>query len=221
MSKTQRELKALRQAQRDEAQRRQRSRERRNLLLIVLALVLAGAFIFGVAFYLSRPTGEQVSGKRLPFQAQTGTAGTEVPDEGTATHIDPSQTWPYKNFPPSSGPHYGSPTAPVAWGAIRQLREGEYLHNLEHGGIAILYNCPSGDACNALRDQLSNYVRTLAPAEPQFGEVKMVMSPYAHGMTHKIALVAWHWIEELDAYDENAITRFYEIHVDQGPERIP
>jgi len=58
------------------------------------------------------------------------------------------------------------------------------------------------------------------PAEPKFGEFKMVMTPYSHGMQKKVALVAWHYIEFLDGYDQQAITQFYENHVDQGPEPI-
>jgi len=46
------------------------------------------------------------------------------------------------------------------------------------------------------------------------------MTPYSHGMQKKVALVAWKYIEFLDAYDQNAITQFYENHVDQGPEAV-
>jgi len=95
------------------------------------------------------------------------------------------------------------------------------VHNLEHGGIAILYDCPSGTDCTSLKDQLTNYVKSLAPAEPIFNEVKIVMTPYSRGMQKKVALVAWHYVEFLDGYDQNAITRFYENHVNQGPEQIP
>ena len=101
------------------------------------------------------------------------------------------------------------------------MQEGVFLHNLEHGGIVILYDCPGGNSCDALRNQLQNYVKNLAPAEPQFNEVKIVMSPYSRGMQKKVAVLAWHYLEFLDGYDQNEITRFYESHVDQGPERIP
>jgi len=40
-------------------------------------------------------------------------------------------------------------------------------------------------------------------------------------MQKKVAVLAWHYLEFLDGYDQNEITRFYESHVDQGPERIP
>ena len=108
----------------------------------------------------------------------------------------------------------------MPWKTIDTLVEGQFVHNLEHGGIAILYNCPSGNDCTTLKNQLQNYVTNLAPAEPQFGKVKIVMTPYTKGMQKKIALVAWHYVDFLDVYDQNEITRFYENHVDQGPEQI-
>jgi hypothetical protein len=220
MSRTQRELKAMRQQQRDEAAARQRARDRRNLFIIGGILGTAAIVILLVALAL-RHQEQQSNVNRLSFQTVTGTVGQEIPDEGPATHVDPSTTPTYKFYPPTSGPHYSLQNqAPVPWQTIDNLVEGQFVHNLEHGGIAILYDCPSGDDCTALKTQLENYVKNLAPAEPQFGEVKLVMTPYSKGMQKKIALVAWHYVEFLDAYDQNEITRFYENHVDKGPEAI-
>jgi hypothetical protein len=220
MSRTQRELKALRQQQREEAAARQRARDRRNLVIIGSVLAIAALAIVSVALYLNHQS--QVSNaNRLPFQTVSGTVGQEIPDEGTATHIDPSTTWTYKSYPPTSGPHYAVPgSAPAPWQTIDTLVEGQFVHNLEHGGIAILYDCPSGNDCTTLRNQLENYVKNLAPVEPKFNEVKIVMTPYSRGMQKKVALVAWHYVEFLDGYDQAEITRFYENHVDNGPEPI-
>jgi len=220
MSRTQRELKALRQQQREEAAARQRARDRRNLYIIGGVLGAAALAILLVALYLNNQAN-LANKNRLTFQTVSGTVGTQVPDEGTASHIDPSTTWTYKFYPPTSGPHYSvQGSAPVPWKTVDTLVEGQFVHNLEHGGIAILYNCPSGNDCTMLKNQLQNYVQNLAPAEPQFAEVKLVMTPYTRGMQKKIALVAWHYVEFLDSYDQAEITRFYENHVDQGPEQI-
>ena len=225
MSRTQRELKALRQQQREEAAARQRARDRRNLFIIGGVLGGAALAILVIALYLNHQA-QVASANRLTFQTVSGIVGTPVPDEGR-NHIDPSTTWTYKSYPPASGPHYSAQgIAPVAWQTIATsstpLVEGQYIHNLEHGGVAILYNCPSGSDCTTLTNQLQNYVQNLAPAEPQFNEVKLVMTPYSRGMgTHKVALVAWDYIEFLDSYDKAEITRFYENHADKGPEQIP
>ena len=223
MSRTQRELKALRQQQREEAAARQRARERRNLFIIGGLLGSAAVAILVVALALNHAS--QVSNpNRLPFQTVSGTMGQPVADEGR-THVDPSTTPTYKSYPPASGPHYSAQgIAPVPWQTIatssNPLVEGQYIHNLEHGGIAILYNCPTGTDCTSLQNSLENYVKNLAPVEPTFGEVKVVLSPYSKGMQLKVALVAWDYIEFLDTYDQALITRFYENHVDKGPEQI-
>ena len=220
MSRTQRELKALRQQQREEAAARQRARDRRNLYIIAGVIGAVAIAILLVAVALNQASK---NGGRLAFQAYSGpTLGTPGTDEGTPTHIDPSTQWTYKSYPPTNGPHYSvSGSAPAPWGTVDNLVEGQWVHNLEHGGIVILYNCPSGSDCTSLKNSLSNYVQNLAPNEPTFNEPKIVMTSYSRGMQKKVALVAWKYIEFLDAYDQNAITQFYENHVDQGPEAIP
>ena len=220
MSRTQRELKALRQQQREEAAARQRARDRRNLFIIGGILGTAAVAILIVALALNHAA--QVSTQnRLPFQTVSGTVGQAVADEGR-NHVDPSTTPTYKFYPPASGPHFSAQgIAPVPWQTIDTLQEGQYIHNLEHGGIAILYDCPSGADCTTLKNALENYVRNLAPVEPTYHEIKVVLTPYSRGMQKKVALVAWDYIEFLDSYDQAEITRFYENHVDQGPEQIP
>ena len=223
MSRTQRELKALRQQQREEAAARQRARDRRNLFIISGVLGTAAVAILIVALALNH-AAQVTSQNRLPFQAVSTTQGQPVADEGRA-HVDPSTNPTYKSYPPASGPHYSAQgIAPVPWQTIANssnpLVEGQYIHNLEHGGIAILYNCPTGADCTTLQHSLENYVRNLAPAEPTFNEVKVVLTPYSKGMTQKVALVAWDYIEFLDVYDQAAITRFYENHANKGPENI-
>ncbi|TME57277.1 MAG: DUF3105 domain-containing protein [Chloroflexi bacterium] len=221
MSRTQREMKAMRQQQREQAAARQRARDRRNLFIIGGVLLAAAAAIFVVAVALNHQA-QQVNASRLTFQPVSTLVGQEVADEGTPSHIDPSTAWTYKFYPPTSGPHYSvAGSAPVPWKTIDTLVEGQFVHNLEHGGIAILYDCPSGTECTTLKNQLSDYINKLAPLDPTYREVKIVMTPYSRGMTKKVALVAWHYVQFLDGYDQNAITQFYESHVNKGPESVP
>src|SRR5438309_952209 len=155
-------MKALRQQQREEAAARQRARDRRNLFIIggVLATAAVAILIVALALYHASQVSNQ---NRLPFQTVSGTLGQPVADEGR-NHVDPSTTPTYKFYPPASGPHYSAQgVAPVDWQTIATLQEGQYIHNLEHGGIAILYNCPSGTDCTTLKNSLENYVKNLAP----------------------------------------------------------
>src|SRR5256886_15074946 len=157
MSRTQRELKALRQQQREEAAARQRDRDRRNLFIIGGVLGTAALAVLIVALALNH-AAQVATQNRLPFQTVSGTVGQPVADEGR-NHIDPSTTPTYKFYPPASGPHYSAQgIAPVDWQTIATLQEGQYIHNLEHGGIAILYDCPSGTDCTTPKKALQKYV---------------------------------------------------------------
>src|SRR5712692_5164546 len=125
MSRTQRELKAMRQKQREEAAARQRARDRRNLLIIGGILGAAALAILVVALYLNNQA-KQATANRLPFQAVGGTIGEQIADEGPATHLDPSTQPTYKFYPPTSGPHYSVPgSAPAPWQTVDTLAEGQ------------------------------------------------------------------------------------------------
>ncbi|HLB78518.1 MAG TPA: DUF3105 domain-containing protein [Candidatus Dormibacteraeota bacterium] len=215
MSKPERELKAMRQAQRAEAARRQKAAERRSLLIIVGVLAAAALAISITALYLYNSTP-----RHLTFQPVAQDVGQVVPSEGQQ-HVQAGTQVTYQHQPPTSGSHYSQAgLAPVAWQTIGTLQPEVWVHNLEHGGIVVLYNCPTG--CDNLQKQLTTYVNSIVPAEPQYGEYKIILSPYSQGMgTHKVALLAWGRIEFLDGYDQAKITQFYEARVDQGPERIP
>src|SRR5207237_10616608 len=93
MSTTQKELKALRQQQREEAAARQRARDRRNLYIIGGVLGTAAIAILIVALALQHQAQVQID-NRLPFQAVSGAVGQEIPDDGPAAHVDPPTTPP-------------------------------------------------------------------------------------------------------------------------------
>src|SRR2546428_6722015 len=151
MSRTERELKALREQQREEAAARERAGDRGTLFIIGGILGTAAVAILVVALALNHAS--QVSTQnRLPFQTVSGTVGQAVADEGR-NHVDASTTPTYKFYPPASGPHYSAQgIAPVPWQTIDTLREGQYVHNLEHGGLANLYDFPSGTGFTTLKN---------------------------------------------------------------------
>ena len=174
-----------------------RSREKLKRRLVVLALVVLAIGVFvGLLF--------MVVGSRE-------TIGRNVPIEGQ-THVDEGSVIVYQNQPPASGPHYPR-TAP--YGVSDQaIPPGYWVHNLEHGGVAVLWNCSDGcpDVVAQVRDA---YVKL--PRSKQFNVVKLVGTPY-NTMSSKIAFVAWGKILELDAFDYDQLLRFYNAYVDKGPE---
>lgn len=108
--------------------------------------------------------------------------------------------------------------APVPWGfTSAAIRPEAWVHNLEHGGVVVLYACPTG--CASDLQSIHDLIST-APPEPSFGEVKIIDAPYTVP-GHRFAVIAWGWRLFLDTWDTPTARAFYQAHVDTAPELLP
>lgn len=122
----------------------------------------------------------------------------------SANHIDGDIVYP--DPPPAGGDH--NPCW-ATWGVHTDPVPDElWVHNLEHGGIVYLYNCPSG--CDAEKAELASFAD---------GKSFVLVTPYSE-MSKKFAAVAWGWRLVTDCVDMDAFAAFYDEHVDQAPESI-
>jgi Protein of unknown function (DUF3105) len=138
-------------------------------------------------------------------------------DEMPHTHVTPPQQVTYNHNPPTSGCHYnlGYGTAPIQAGAYNQVIQPEYwVHNLEHGYVVVLYNCPSG--CNAQFQQLRTWYHSLPP-DPQTGYAKVIIIPWPT-MSVPFAAVSWDWYDPIPVFSLAEVQRFYANHIGQAPE---
>ena len=86
------------------------------------------------------------------------------------------------------------------------------MHHLEHGGIMVQYQCPTG--CADLVDKLKGIVSRYP--------YKVILAPYnAPQMPHRIALTAWTRLDSFDDFDEQRIVDFIEAYKNKGPEFFP
>lgn len=140
-----------------------------------------------------------------------------TPDDG-AEHIAPGEAHaPYSTIPATSGPHWSTPPAagaplgaPVRWGIYEEPIPDEALvHNLEHGGIGLHYDCPSG-----CPDLVSRLRKLVPPNSSQF-----VMSPYSK-MQSRMAITAWRRVMYLDDVDEAKVRGFIKAYQDKAPESV-
>lgn len=83
-----------------------------------------------------------------------------------------------------------------------------FVHNLEHGGVALLYDCPDG--CDAEIAALREFV---------FGHELTVLTPF-EGLRTRFAVTSWGYRLETDCLDLALVTSFYDSHVDQAPEQF-
>lgn len=149
-------------------------------------------------------------------------------DEMPHDHVSPPTRITYNHNPPTSGCHYNlgpdsGATAPIVPGSYNQHIDAEFwVHNLEHGYVAVLYNCPSG--CDADFQQLVAW-RKRQPPDPQgqtcqspIGYPKIIVLPWT--MDTKFAVVSWDWYQGFATLDIGAIQKFYDNHNGHSPEGV-
>ncbi|MHB8619403.1 MAG: DUF3105 domain-containing protein [Chloroflexota bacterium] len=189
-----------------EAERREARNKRLRTygLVAIPTLVVLAVLAVALSGRKAAPTGPNVGVHQNDPTTAAGKLYSHVAD-GTAIN--------YSHYPPSFGPHYPDPRN---WGAYDSaVPEGNFVHDLEHGGVVLLYRCPSG--CPATVEKLKGLLTSLP--KDSFGEVKVVISPYQRS-THLITALAWDYELDLNSFDANAIEAFYQAHVDHSPERV-
>ncbi len=139
--------------------------------------------------------------------------GRPMPDRGRQ-HVAQGTPITYQEYPPTSGSHW-----PVwaQWGIYREpVPEEVFVHNLEHGGVVLLYNCAS--PCPEVVRQLEETYA--AVPKSKYGHAKLVVSPNSRIKT-RFALLAWTRLDEFDRFDRERILRFVRAWQDKGPEDVP
>ena len=185
-----------------------------GVLVAIGALIVVGAIVFFLVTRATAAPPARDAGTTLPATVTPGKADENVGEKRpveTGTHIQNGTQGKWQTLPPSSGQHW---PAPAPWGPATQAYPPEiWVHNLEHGGVAVLFR-DAGDSATA-----AAFARD-APRETRFNEVKVVDAPYAQ-MDHRFALVAWGWVDFMDTWSDEEALRFYAAHVDRAPEDIP
>jgi len=135
----------------------------------------------------------------------------------TAQHVSVCSVITYPMNPPVYGDHY-----PV-WAAYKSysfpVPLGFLVHDLEHGAVELLYNCPQGCADEVALAQ--TFLDSL-PQDPRCTpEVKhqTILSPDPT-LPSRWAAVAWGHSLTSNCFDSAAFQRFYDANLGHGPEDI-
>lgn len=143
----------------------------------------------------------------VPVEAQVG------------THFRPGEPIPtWTTNPPATGAHY---SVWARWDRAYEtaVPRGYWVHNLEHGGIVFLYNCPEGcaddvAALQALTAGLDADSRCTAPIR-----TRTLITPDPElpaGV--RFAAVAWNWSYTAPCLDIPSLRAFAVEHYAQGNE---
>lgn len=139
--------------------------------------------------------------------ADPASVGTKQPIQ-RGVHIPTDQRVAnYSSDPPSSGPHYERPSR---WLILDDPLPNEiFVHNLEHGGVVVVYNELEPPDVTRLRGLVTILQRSTHP--------KVLLFPYPTLKDAKIAVIAWGWLLKLPEYDPAKIRGFVEAHY-EGPD---
>jgi hypothetical protein len=149
----------------------------------------------------SEPDTDSGPGELEPLCSACGGC-EEIIEVVSTMHTNNPVTYP--DPPPTSGPHnpcWGR------WGVHDEpLAAERWVHNLEHGGVVFLYNCPEGcdQEVAALKQLNRNRHRTIITA-------------YAVLPT-RFAVVSWGHRLLSDCFDLATFDAFFERNFDHGPE---
>ena len=180
------------QARTARRQRRQRRKRYVRLMAFLGVGIISILFIFALF----------ASGIQSVFGPNRG--APEGPGERyqaqPSTHIEIGDTHPsYSTKPATSGWHYDEA---ASWGVKNEpVPEERLIHNLEHGGVVIYYNCPEG--CPETVEKLAEIVNKTD---------ETILAPYPD-METIIALTEWTFIERLNEYDEDRVKAFIRAHL--------
>ncbi|MDB4961891.1 MAG: hypothetical protein JWP01_1890 [Myxococcales bacterium] len=171
--------------------------------------------VFVLIFFAA--CGDDASSGEVVSVAVGGCDGllTTVPAE-TGSHVPVGTPIEWSTDPPATGTHFG---AWAGWNRhYPRLDRGYYVHNAEHGGIVLLYNCPTG--CQDVVDSLLDVARNAEPDPQCTGVVRNRIIVAADPLLPpdvQVAAVSWTTLYTASCFDPY-VTTFTRNRYRRGPE---
>jgi hypothetical protein len=193
--------------------------QRRLLYIVAATGLVALAIVLGVVFLTGAGGDDDLAATMEAGGCQLKTVAAEVGDH--SAQLDATSNPKWNTDPPTSGPHW---PVPAVYGEYdTPLKPAQFVHNLEHGAVFVLYG-PQVPAATIqqLRDFYNEDTRG------------MLLAPYAK-LKDKIALGAWTVPDDFEPggtngkaylatctrFDQDAFAAFRNDLRFKGPERFP
>ena len=192
----------------------------RTLLISAVALVVvvvAVGFVFIGSTAATYTCGSQFNPSPTPPVAPGSSArlGFQEDDMGN-THIT-SVPVNYLFCPPASGNHFGNnqgvtgPIPPRVYKPDDKVGPPNWVHNMEHGGMVILYRNDSPGATAAGLQAFRDYFSSFPPSpicNIPAGQLSPVIARF-DDMPHPYAALVWDRVLYMDTWDPALATQFY------------
>ncbi len=187
-------------------------RFRTPILAIVAVVVLVGVGV--VVFSSAASPAFACTTIDTPREPVAGELGQVQPDMGNH-HVSPGDKVVYPVCPPASGKHINQPPlGPIParfYGPDDSVVPNGWIHNLEHGGMVVLYSCDKGACDDATLERLRGIVTNLPPS-PVCQIPPGVLAPVVarfEQMPTKFAALVWDRALYMDVLDTDKINEFY------------
>jgi hypothetical protein len=187
-------------------------RNRTPLVVIgaIVGVALLSVFVFFQAsqpafacstIWTPRPTAS-------PAPGATPNLGYSQPDMGH-NHVTPGTKVTYTYCAPASGNHFNNPgtSGPIparVYAPSDQVIPQGWIHNLEHGGLVILYKGDSAGATPEGQAAFKQYFDSFPPVAncgPVIARFDQMSSPFQ--------AIVWGRVLPLDTFDEAEITAYW------------
>jgi len=188
--------------------------------IIVVVVVAAVAVVGGLTFVQSTSASYTCSILFDPSPTPSPEPGASTrigfaQDNMGATH-QVSKPQRYTFCPPASGNHYNQPgvlgpITPRVYGPNDNVGPPNWVHNLEHGGVVILYRGDSDGATDAGQAKFRQFFDAF-PASPICQVPKGQLSPVIarfDSMKWPYAALVWNRVLPLPEWDPDLVLKFY------------
>ena len=183
----------------------------------VLALVAIAALVGIGLFALTSATAPAYACTTVDTVAAgaSGELGQVQPDQGSG-HVPTGDKVTYPVCPPASGKHINNargfwPLKPQVYGPDDESLPNGWIHNLEHGGLVLLYSCDKGACDDAGTTALGGFdagFPNSAICDLPAGTVGPVVARFEQ-MPTKYAALVWDRVLYLDTLDAAQVYDFY------------
>ncbi|HUR17202.1 MAG TPA: DUF3105 domain-containing protein [Candidatus Limnocylindrales bacterium] len=186
--------------------------DRSGLIRNVLIISVAVAALAIIGFLFLQPPGPTYActTELTPPAVQEDSSGLgfAAPDLGNAHVAPPGSKITYGYCPPASGGHWNAenrgPIPARVYPPNEERPPGGWVHNLEHGYVAILYRCSSGQLGSgdcATADEMTA-MRAWFDARPSTDTCgQQALVARFDSMTTRFAILAWDRLLMLDTLD--------------------
>ena len=195
----------------------------RNRRRIIWAGVAAVVLVLAGLVYLSFSTPAYACATEWTPGPTPTTAPSATPrlgfvqDDMGRDHLTPvGARARYVFCPPASGQHYNAPgvagpITPKVYGPDEKTIPQNWIHNMEHGALVLLYKCP-GDACTDAGQQALKQLYASFPASPickiPAGGIGPVITRF-DDMAFPYAALVWDQVLPMQTLDADLVKAFF------------